>query len=363
MVLEHLELLDFRNYAGLALDVAPGLNLLVGENAQGKTSFLEALYLLGASRSFRAAQDAEMVRWGASSSRVLARLRRDEGTARELEFRWRRREEGGLERTVLRNRVPLRRLADFLGEVPLTLFVPTDLALVQEGPQGRRRSLDLLLCKLSPVYLAALARLQQVLRNRNQLLRRRPAPAPAELEPWDLQLAEAAETLVPRRAEAVAALAVEAADCFHRLSGGASELGLEYRPASPGTAGEVLESLARRRREELARGTTLVGPHRDDVELRLDGRSLRRFGSQGQQRSAALALRLAEARVLTARSGEGALVLLDDCFSELDPGRGARLLEVLAEWRQVFVTTTTVPPLPPGPGSVLEVRSGGIRGT
>ena len=200
-----------------------------------------------------------------------------------------------------------------------------------------------------------------MLRHRNQLLRRRPAPSGEELEPWDRQLAEAAETLVPRRAEVVLALAEAAGSCFRRLSEGRTELGLEYRAAAPATADEVLAGLARRRREELARGTTLVGPHRDDLELRLDGRSLRRFGSQGQQRSAALALRLAEARVLTERSGEGALVLLDACVSALDPGRRGRLLEVLAEWRQVFVTATSVPPGALGPVSVLEVRAGSIR--
>lgn len=361
MILERLELSLFRNYEALALDVPPGLNLMVGENAQGKTSLLEAVYLLGTSRSFRAAHDAELVRWGGESSRVHARLRRDDGVPRDLDIRWSRAERGRLSREVLRNRLPVRRLSDFLGEVPLALFVPGDLALVQGGPEARRRYLDLLLCKLYPAYLGALARMQQVLRQRNELLRRKPAPSTADLEPWDRQLAATAAVVSARRGAAVAELGREADALFRHLSDAPAELSLEYRPCGPGSEEEFLAVLAARRREELARGTSLLGPHRDDLELLLEGRSLRRFGSQGQQRSAALALRLAEARFLGAVSGEGALVLLDDCFSELDPGRRARLLEILREWRQVFVTTTALPETPPAGASVLEVVAGRVR--
>lgn len=361
MILERLELSLFRNYEELALELQPGLNLLVGENAQGKTSLLEAVYLLGTSRSFRAAQDAELVSWGGESSRVHARLRRDDGVPRELDIRWTRAERGRLSREVLRNRLPVRRLSDFLGEVPLALFVPGDLALVQGGPESRRRYLDLLLCKLYPAYLGALARMQQVLRQRNELLRRKPAPPAVDLEPWDRQLAATATVVSARREAAVAELGREADTFFRHLSDSPAELALGYRPSGQGTEEEFLTALASRRREELARGTTLLGPHRDDLDLLLEGRSLRRFGSQGQQRSAALALRLAEARFLGAVSGEGALVLLDDCFSELDPGRRARLLEILAEWRQVFVTTTGRPEAPPAGSTVLEVVAGRVR--
>lgn len=360
MILERLELSHFRNYETLSLDVAPGLNLLVGENAQGKTSLLEALYLLGTSRSFRASQESELLHWGAGAGRVHARLRRDDGVPRELEIRWSRGERGSLTREVLRNRLPVRRLSDFLSEVPLALFVPGDLALVQGGPQGRRRYLDLLLCKLYPAYLGALARLQQILRQRNELLRRRPVPTGRDLEPWDRQLAAAATAVAARRAAAVVDLGREADACFRHLSDLPGELALSYRPSGPLGEDEFLAELESRRRDEVLRGTSLLGPHRDDLELRLEGRSLRRFGSQGQQRSAALALRLAEARFLGSVSGEGALVLLDDCFSELDPGRRGRLLEILGEWRQVFVTTTGLSEAPPAGASTLEIAAGRV---
>ncbi len=361
MVLERLELVDFRNYASLALDFTPGLNVLVGENAQGKTGFLEALYLLGALRSFRAAREVEMLRWGGEGARIKARFARSQGGSRDLELRWTRRPDGSLERSVLKNRLPVRRMAEFLGEVPLALFTPGDLALIQGSPQGRRRFLDLLSCKLSPTYLAALARMQSVLRQRNELLRRRPPPAASELAPWDRQLAALAAVLVERRGAVVLELQKAASAAFRNLSDGVSDLALTYRPDGPEGQEEFLEALALRRREECRRGTTMLGPHRDDLDLRLGDRSLRRYGSQGQQRSAALALRLAEARVLTDGCGEGALVLLDDCFSELDPGRRVRLMEILSGWPQVFLTATSMPCDPPVGTTVLQVVAGTIR--
>lgn len=360
MLLERLELENFRSYEGLRADLPPGLNLLVGENAQGKTSFLEALYLLSSSRSFRVARDEELVRWGAGGARVSAWFRRDEGASRHLEMAWNRSAGGELQREVRRNRLPVRKLAEFLGEVPLALFVPTDLELVQGGPQGRRRYLDLLLCKLHPAYLSALSRLQQALRQRSELLRRWPAPAEAELEPWDLQVAAHGAVVARRREQACHHLHEVASDMFGRLSASQAALQLAYQPAGPLDEEHLARALEERRREDLRRGTTSVGPHRDELDLRLDGRSLRRFGSQGQQRSAALALRLAEARVLAEVGGEGSMVLLDDCFSELDPGRRRRLVEILGEWPQVFVTTTSLPEDAPSCATVLTVHAGSI---
>lgn len=359
VLLERLELVDFRNYGSLDLALEPGLLLLVGENAQGKTALLEALYLLGTSRSFRALREIEVLAWGSSTARVRARLRRDQGTARELEINWLRKG-AGLERRILRNGVPLRRLTELLSEVPMTLFTPADLALVQGPPQGRRRFLDLLLCKISPVYLAALTRFASVLRQRNELLRRRPSPSSEELAPWDEQLAGSAAILVPRRQEAVGRLQGAVAAAFANLSDSRSDLRVEYRPGAPSTSEGFLAALDARRREEMARGSTQVGPHRDDLELLLDGRSLQRFGSQGQHRSAALALRLAQAMVMSEALEERALVLLDDCLSELDVGRGQRLLEILSGFAQVFLTTTTLPQALPSGARILRVVSGTI---
>lgn len=327
VVLEHLELVDFRNYRELDLRLPSGLVLLVGENAQGKTALLEALYLLGTSRSFRASREAEVLGWGRPEARVRALFRRDRGSTRELEINWIRAGEGGVERRILRNGAPLRRLADLLGEVPMALFTPADLSLIQGAPQGRRRFLDLLLCKISPLYLAALARYGSVLRHRNELLRRRPAPSPAELAPWDEQLAAACAILVPRRQDVVFSLQEAVSGIFGRLSDSQTDLCLTYRPAAPPEPEAFLSTLRARRREDLARGSTQAGPHRDELELLLDGRSLQRYGSQGQHRSAALALRLAEARVMGESAEEAALVLLDDCLSELDVGRDRKSVE------------------------------------
>lgn len=357
-----MELQGFRNFAALELDLQPGLVLLVGGNGQGKTSLLEALYLLSSSRSFRTHREGEWVGWGRPAASVMGLFERGSGVGRprRLEMAWEVGLGGRPSRRVWRNRLPLTRMADFLGEVPLSLFVPGDLALVQGAPQDRRRYLDRLLCKLSPLYLGALGQYQQALRQRNELLRRRPGPTTQELGVWEVQLARLGSVLTERRREAVARLHHEAAALYRHLAQGKGALGVRYQPGGPEEAEALLEELARRRSDDLRRRSTSVGPHRDDLELSLDGRSLRQVGSQGQQRSAALGLRLAEARLLGEGEAGGAMVLLDDCFSELDPGRRARLLELLEGWPQVFVTTTDLAPgLPPG-AAVLRVVEGQV---
>ncbi|MEW6282740.1 MAG: DNA replication/repair protein RecF [Candidatus Eremiobacterota bacterium] len=349
MRLTHLDLTGFRIYRELSLDLPDGLNVLWGGNAQGKTAFLEALYLLATSRSFRTRTERELIHWEAGEGRIQAVFQRDSGRQRQLEFLWRR---PGLERQVRLMGQPVRKLSEFLGEVLLSLFTPGDLALVQGGPEERRRYMDLILCKLYPTYLGSLLQYQRVVRQRNELLRRQARAV--ELEPWDVLLERHAALLLDRRAELCRQLDPWFRNLYVELSGEPQEVSLRYAPQST----DIRADLAARRPEELRQRTTLVGPHRDEVPLRLGDRSLRRFGSQGQQRTAVLALRLAEAKALQERSGEGALVLLDDCLSELDAARQARLLQALTEVRQVFLTTAVAPP--PLSGHIWRVQAGQV---
>lgn len=337
MLLRRLDLADFRCYDQLSLAVEPGLSVLVGSNAQGKTAFLEALYVLSAARSFRARSDVELVRWGQGTASVKAELERDSGRTRRLEIRFHREAQ---KQALLQGR-PVERLADFLGEVPVALFTPDDLSLVQGGPGGRRRYLDLQLCKLYPAYLGTLSRYQKALRQRNELLRRRPPPKPLELEPWDSLLAELGTAITARRRQLLEDVGVSLAELYAHLSQEGAALETRYQPGGPDDPPSFLERLLSRRGLELRRGSTLTGPHRDDFELLLGSQELRRYGSQGQQRTAALSLRLAEARVLSERGGERAIVLLDDCFSELDGSRQQRLLTLLEDYPQVLVTSAT----------------------
>lgn len=344
MRLSSLELTNFRLYEQLRLCAGEGLTVLTGRNAQGKTAFLEAIYVLASARSFRAQSEAELIRWGQSEGSIAAVLERDSGRKRRLEVRWQK-SGRGVKKTALLMGRPIVRLADFLGELPVALFTPEDLALVGGSPSGRRRYLNLLLCKLYPAYLSNLANYQKALAQRNQLLREG-NPRPEELAPWDSLLIDLGSRLIERRHQLSLQLADQLAYFYRALGAEEAELTCGYLPGAPAEADNFAARLAETRRAELRQRRTLVGPHRDDLSLHLGGRELRRYGSQGQQRTAALALRLSEAHLLSELGQEKAIVLLDDCFSELDPGRQTRLLELLSHYPQVFVTSATPLNLP-----------------
>ena len=352
----HLELSDFRPYSKMELEVGPGLTVLLGKNGQGKTAFLESLYVLAAARSFRTSSDPELIRWGQKSGRASARLETDSGRPRKLELRWQKQGQKAKKEAYLNDRV-LKKLAEFLGVLPLTLFAPEDLQLIQGGPALRRRFLDLQLSKLYPAYMDALSRYKKALRQRNELLRQTASPSADLLEPWDAVLVATGVPIQERRHRLCQELSPCLAELYGKMAGDGAELTVEPQVSG---GSEFSDKLVQARSQDLRRRTTCVGPHRDDLVFLLDGRDIRRFGSQGQQRTAALCLRLAEAQLLTELGGEAAVILLDDCFSELDPGRQEQLLELLEAYPQVFVTSATPLPLP-GETSYLYVEDGQIR--
>ena len=346
MHIQRISLANFRVYPELDFELPASLNFFQGENGQGKTALLEAIYSLATSRSFRTSREQELLRWGETTAWVRGQLLTVQGSSRELALSWVQR--GKLQKELSRQGQKVERLADFLGELPLALFTPEDLHLVQGGPGERRRYLDLILCKLYPAAVDCLSRFQKVLAARNALLRRHPSPSPAELEPWNLLLAPLAAELLERRTRLLVELSAVVSRTHEELAGTKSQVQLLYRPRFAGESQDFLGELERRQREELRRGTTLVGPHRDDFELRVEGVDMRQFASQGQCRSLALALRLAQASYFQTVTGEPAVVLLDDCLSELDPGRQGRLLRLLCGYSQVLVTSATPIVLPAG---------------
>ncbi|MBS2035448.1 DNA replication/repair protein RecF [bacterium] len=331
MRISALRLHDFRNYAFQEVELGAGLHVFEGCNAQGKTALLEAVYLGATARSFRTNKDADLIRWGQLSGGLHLSMVRDSGRTRSLTMRW---QEGA--RKILVQDQPVRRLADFLSELPLALFTPDDLELVQGGPEMRRAYLDLLLCKLYPAYLEALGRYQKVLRQKGALLRAQSSRV--ELESWDQLLVQFGQQLMEYRAEACQRLQPVLASLYASLSGEEVPLRLCYLPCVQGDFGEALR---RAQSEEWRRRSPLVGPHRDEVQLSLGEALVRRFGSQGQRRTLALSMRLAQAEMLLEIGKERPVVLLDDCFSELDPGRQARLLRWLEGASQVLITTAT----------------------
>lgn len=378
MFLTHLRLLNFRNHARTEFTLGPHLNLVVGQNAQGKTSLLEAVEITATGRSRRAARDGELLRFGASWARVRAAGRRRDREV-EVDVAWRvdgadGAGDAGVEEVVSKevrvNGVPVRR-GDLFGHVLVVVASPYDERVVAGAPVHRRRLLDILLSQISPAYFFLLVRYTRAVAQRNRLLhelfRTSPHDQDRALEPWDEQVAVLGAALTVRRRDVTGRLFAAARDVYADLADGRETLALTYAPSLPGTEEPAIivaarESLARRRRDEVARGMTLCGPHRDELRMQVDGRDLRAFGSRGQQQTAMLAVRLAERRVLVEETGEDPVLLLDDALQSLDDQRQARLL-VLLERAQALatVTDTTVLSRIPSGTAVYRVAGGVVE--
>jgi DNA replication and repair protein RecF len=331
---------NFRNYREATVEAPPGLIFVVGPNGAGKTNLLEALHFVAVGRSFRTSRDRDLLRCDTSEPltvRATVHSSRGEQTF-ELTY------DGTAKRAALNGEV-LPRLLDYVGNLPLVAFGPDDLALVKGDPAARRRFLDVWLNQESRDYRYTLHRYYTVLRSRNALLARG-APA-SEREPFDHDLVTSGAHLTRLRAAAGEALAPQAAAAYRELAPEEEDLAVAYVSALSSAAGTEEEiasrfgrELAALREEETRRGQTLLGPHRDDLDLRLQGREARRFASEGQQRTAALSLRLAQFRLLARGRGEAPLLLLDDVASELDASRQSRLGRALEGAEQTWLTST-----------------------
>jgi DNA replication and repair protein RecF len=336
-----LELRNYRNYARLELEPGMGLNLFLGANGQGKTNLLESVALLALTSSPRARREAELVGPIAPEARVHGRI---ESGGQQVEIRMSILLDGERARRRIEVDGQPRRALDLPGLCRVTLFWPDDLDLVKSGPEHRRRLLNQMLVQTRPGYARSLSGYARVVEQRNSQLKQvaageRPL---SELEVWDLQLASLGSELAEARREAVGALAPEAAACHAAVSGG-ERLEVDYA----GPPDDLLGALGRARGEDLRRGVSTVGPHRDDVLLRLEGRDARSFASQGQQRTIVVSLKLAEAEVVTRFTGERPILLLDDVLSELDGDRRRALIERVGEPGQVIVTSVEAGPFPP----------------
>jgi DNA replication and repair protein RecF len=354
--LRHLWLNDFRNYHAGELTPAPdGLTVVQGSNGEGKTNLLEAIGYLATLGSFRGAPAEALVRVGAGMAVIRAEGDR-EGRALLIETVI---QPSGRDR-VLVNRQPLRRSRDLLGSLRVSVFAPDDLSLVKGGPAERRRFLDETLVALHPKNDALRSDLDRILRQRNTLLKQaagRPSPAVlATLDVWDAKLAEVGEALATARAALVERLQPTVSKAYDQVAATAAEVQVEYGRSWPGT---LADALAGARHDDLRRAVSTVGPHRDDLALSLGGMPARTHASQGEQRSLALAMRLAAHGVVGEEVGSPPLLLLDDVFSELDPDRSEALLAHLPPG-QAFLTTAGPVPAGARPSLVVHVHDGRI---
>ncbi|MHB8892396.1 MAG: DNA replication/repair protein RecF [Candidatus Limnocylindrales bacterium] len=366
-VLRGLSIRDFRGYAALDAVFTPGPQLVWGPNAAGKTSLLEAIVLLAWGRSHRTSTEGELVRWGQELARLEARVGRPEAEpdARDtVEIALVRTPGGGARKRIRVNGVA-RRAASLAGVLRTVMFAPEDMLLVAGSPSLRREALDRLAGERSPAYIRDLSTYGRALQQRNGLLRRirEEQATRAELRFWDGTLVEAGTAVREERVRLLETLSGPLAAAHAEIApdeAAAGRLALAYATNAPQRPGESIRDALVRRLAETAdkeawNGTTLIGPHRDDLVFELDGRSLASFASRGQQRTAILAFKLAELDLLTAFDGRPPLLLLDDVFSELDPDRRAHLVRRIAGLPQAFVTTTTLDDLDPGLRSVGTV--------
>ena len=362
--LARLTLTNFRNFAELELELPPGVVALYGANAQGKTTLLEAVYLLAIARSFRADNEREVVNFRAAQAgqQALAGGVLDKNGERVSIYVGYQcinhpvssaaaSRDGGLNYSVQKqirvNRVR-HTAAELVGTIGAVLFSAGDIELVQGPPSGRRRYLDILISQGNPLYLKVLQRYQRVLQQRNRLLRllREGRAEAVELEFWDAELTREGAWLTWQRGEAIALLAGLCAEHHRNLSSPGETLLLEHRPSIPqgesaeATEASFREALAAQRQRELATGSTALGPHRDDFKLLVDDVDMRVFASRGEARTLALTLRLAEASYLSAVRDDEPIVLLDDVLSEMDAFRQRRVLGKIAGYRQSLITTT-----------------------
>ncbi len=381
MRLLRLQLFDYRNFHRLDLSLGPGASLFIGANAQGKTNLLESVYLLATTKELRADTEAQVIRWQAVEDVLPARapeakppladrragpVARVVGEAEAAEGRLKlevaivgRDGANGLVASKIAkvNGIP-KRLSEVVGRMAAVLFTAADIDLVSGAPSARRRHIDITLSQVDRGYVPVRSRFERVLGQRNHLLKRiREGLARSdELAFWDAELARDGGYLFAARATALSELAVLAAEAHASLAP-AEELRLEYRPRLEGQAPDTLsdaavaaaayaDALRRGVARDIAAGMTIHGPHRDDIAFFLNGMSASGFVSRAQQRTIALALRLAEARLLRSRRGESPLLLLDDILSEMDAGRRRSVIEAVSAYDQLLVTATDLDRFP-----------------
>ena len=334
MYISTLKLEHFRNYDGLELSFSKGTNLFYGDNAQGKTNILEAIYFCGTTRSHRTSRDRELIRFDADEAHL-----RMEMTKKDIDYRIDMHLKKARAKGIAINGIAIRKAQELIGLGHFVFFSPEDLGIIKNGPSERRRFLDMELCQLDQIYVSSLADYNKVLLQRNKLLKDlsfRPQDIDT-LDVWDEQLVRYGSSLICSREKFVEKLSEIILPIHEKLSGGREKICVGYEKNV--SADEFARTLAAGRDKDLYLKSTETGPHRDDLSFTVNGIDIRHFGSQGQQRSAALSLKLAEIELVKEATGDIPVLLLDDVLSELDTNRQHYLLDSIGEI-QTFITCT-----------------------
>ena len=370
MRITKLHLSNFRNYEDTSFQPEGGMNILIGQNGQGKSALLESVYLLATSKSHRTSRDSDLIRIGSDWARVAAEVDREEREEVLLEMTLSRKDK----KSVRVNKVRHEKIGDIVGQLNAVIFSSADLDMVKSDPSHRRRFMNLEISQVSPQYVYALGRYKRVLEQRNTVLResRQGRVNDKALEVWNNQLAEYGSIMIERRLMFIKRLSEIAEPVYNRLAGGGENLEVNYNPNVRLESGmshqEIRDSFSKEiedaTQNDLIRRTSTKGPHRDDICFKVNGLELRAFGSQGQQRSVALAVKLAEIELIEEMIGEPPVALLDDVTAELDDERRRQVFTLTFSNCQTFATTTSSNEIPTeivGKSEVFEVISGTVR--
>lgn len=334
MILKSIELKNFRNYKNLSITFDRGTNILFGDNAQGKTNILEAAYLSGTTKSHKGSKDKELIRFGESEAHLRTITQR-QGKEYQIDMHLKKNSSKG----IAVNQVPVKRASELFGLLHMVFFSPEDLNIIKNGPSERRRFLDAELCQLDRIYLSDLAAYNKILNQRNKLLKDmvyRPELSDT-LPIWDMQLAETGKKIIRRRSQFVEELSGIVRDIHAKISGGKEELALTYEPSI--AEADYERELERTHVRDTKLCQTSIGPHRDDLLFSIKGVDIRRFGSQGQQRTSALSLKLSEIELVKRSIHDTPVLLLDDVLSELDSSRQNYLLNNISDIQTIITCT------------------------
>ena len=334
MILKSLELLDYRNYKNLQIDFSEGTNILYGNNAQGKTNILEAIYVCATTKSHRGSRDKEMIRFEQDDAHIRMFVDK-RGIEHKIDIHLKKNKTKG----VAIDGMPIKKPSELMGMVNVVFFSPEDLTIIKNGPAERRHFMDMELCQLNKVYLHDISDYNRVVNQRNNLLKQAyydPALKDT-LDVWDVQLTRYGKKVIEERERFIEKLNEMIVPIHEKLSGGKEHLTLRYEPNV--SADDFENQLLLRRENDLRMKSTTVGPHRDDLGFYIDGINVRKYGSQGQQRTAALSLKLAEIELVKLMIKDTPILLLDDVLSELDSFRQNYLLESI-RCIQTIITCT-----------------------
>ena len=336
MIVKSLKLNQFRNYESLEVSFDGGTNLFYGNNAQGKTNILEAVYLCGTTKSHKGSKDREIIRFGEEEAHIRMELVR-KGSSYEIDMHLKKNRPKG----IAVNGVPIRKAAELLGIANFVFFSPEDLGIIKNGPAERRRFLDMELCQLNKLYLHELSNYNKVVIQRNKLLKECSFQNQFEdmLDIWDMQMLRYGKNLIEAREKFVDELGRIIAEIHRKLTGGREELVVRYEKNV--SSGEFEKKLSLTRARDLKMKMSMTGPHRDDLLFEVKGVDIRKYGSQGQQRTAALSLKLAEIELVKRAIKDTPVLLLDDVLSELDSSRQQYLLDSIHDI-QTLITCTGI---------------------